>query len=291
MPRIRDSPRPLSRRAWAGPPLQTERRGHPGRRRRRWRRSAPKSRGGVWWSGRGRTCDLLSMGALRTRVRVPSPARPATSAGGRRGRRPPPPGAGTLPAAGGVPRRTRRRVSRQPGPFLEPIARRWGLDRDVARQEPEVREDVPHLDAVDGERRAVHAAPEAVVHAVFDRLDRRAAGAVLRVARVDAHPRPQRLAAAGVEVTADAPQIVADVTREAVARGDQESATTLDRGAERAGGDQGVGRAVQGRRRRGAPVARSGALARTASQQGEADQNNPHDSGAATEHSVLRTHV
>src|SRR5438034_8620167 len=70
MPRIRDSPRPASRRGWAGPPLQTERRGRPGRQRRRWRRSAPKSRGGVWWSGRARTCDLLSMGALRTRVRV-----------------------------------------------------------------------------------------------------------------------------------------------------------------------------------------------------------------------------
>src|SRR5207247_3829335 len=70
MPRIRESPRAASRGGWAGPPLQTERRGPPGRQRRRWRRSAPKSRGGVWWSGRARTCDLLSMGALRTRVRV-----------------------------------------------------------------------------------------------------------------------------------------------------------------------------------------------------------------------------
>jgi len=150
---------------------------------------------------------------------------------------------------------------------------------------------VPHLGAVDGERRAVHAAPEAVVHAVLNRFDRRAAGAVLRVARVDAHPRAHRVAAARVEVTADATQVVADVTRQAVAGGKEEGATTLDRGAERAGGDQGVGGTVQRRCSGRAPVAHRSVLARTASQQGEAEQDHPHDAGAAAEHLMLGTHV
>src|SRR5207247_1705590 len=220
----------------------------------------------------------LSMGALWTRVRAPSRARPHAAADvvcrappqGRPAGRPRPRRAVTLRAAGGVHRRPRRRVRRQLGPLLEPIARRGGLDRDVARQKPEVRNDVPHLGAVDGERRAVHAAPEAVVHAVLNRFDRRAAGAVLRVARVDAHPRAHRVAAARVEVTADATQVVADVTRQAVAGGKEEGATTLDRGAERAGGDQGGGGTVQRRWSGRATVARRGVTARHDAQPGEA---------------------
>src|SRR5204863_2911355 len=86
-------------------------------------------------------------------------------------------------------------------PAAQPVAR-WGrTDRNVARQERQVGHDVAHVGPVAGERGAVHAAPEAVVHAVLDRLDRVRPGSVLRIAREHAHPRPAR-AASGVEVAA-----------------------------------------------------------------------------------------
>ena len=94
----------------------------------------------------------------------------------------------TLRARGRKYRRAGYGVRFQGRPLLEAVRSLWGRDRDVARQEPQIRDDVAHVGAIGREGRAVHAAPEAIVHAVLDRFDRSAARAVLRVARVHPHP-------------------------------------------------------------------------------------------------------
>src|SRR2546425_9832313 len=144
----------------------------------------------------------------------------------------------TLCAGGGIHRNARRRVGRERCPLLEAIPHLLGRDRHVARQEPEVGYHVPHLDSVDRERLPVHAAPETIIDSVFDGLDRGAARAVLRVARVYAHPRAGRLAAALVEMAAHAAQAVADVARKAVPRRDEQGAAAADRSTERTGWDK-----------------------------------------------------
>src|SRR2546430_11914106 len=194
-----------------------------------------------------------------------------------------------LRAGGGIHRSARRGVGPERRPLLEAIPPLRGRDRHVERQEPEARHHVPHLDSIDRERPPVHAAPEAIVDTVFNGLDRRAARAVLRVARVYAYPRAGRLTAPLLEMAAHAAQAIAYVARQAVARRDEQGAATADRSAERAGWDEGVSGARPGdggRTRRGGR-----AFARATSQQPEADAHNPHDRGAATPHHVPETHL
>src|ERR1051325_10230465 len=98
---------------------------------------------------------------------------------------------------------------------------------------------------------AVRAAPFA------SRLDHGAACPVLRVAREYADPGAAR-AAAGIQVTAHAPQLVADVPGQALGRRDEQRATAPNRHAERTVGDEGVGRTVRRRvRGRGARAIRA----------------------------------
>src|SRR2546430_14819720 len=66
---------------------------------------------------------------------------------GRRDGRPLPIEAVTLPARGGVDRGARRRVGRECGPLLEPIARGRRRDRKGGRPGTEARHQVPHLRA------------------------------------------------------------------------------------------------------------------------------------------------
>src|SRR5256886_11907505 len=197
-----------------------------------------------------------------------------------------------LRAGGGIHRSARRGVGPERRPLLEAIPPLRGRDRHVERQEPEARHHVPHLDSIDRERPPVHAAPEAIVDTVFNGLDRRAARAVLRVARVYAYPRAGRLTAPLLEMAAHAAQAIAYVARQAVARRDEQGAATADRSAERAGWDEGVsgarpgdgGRTRRGARRGGRPVARA------TPQQPEADAHNPPDRGAATPPHAPQTH-
>src|SRR5438874_3874545 len=147
-------------------------------------------------------------------------------------------------AAGPVHPGARRRVGGEGGPSREPVGRpRWS-DGHIARQEPQVGDDVPHVGAVGRERLAVHAAPEAVVDPVRERFDCGAAGPVLRVAREHAHPGAAR-AAAGVQMTARTPQPVADVRRQALRRRHEQRATAPDGDAQRTAGNERVRRAAQ----------------------------------------------
>src|SRR5437764_590050 len=147
-------------------------------------------------------------------------------------------------AAGRIHPGARRRVGREGGPSREPVGRRRWSDGHIARQEPQVGDDVPHVGAVGRERLAVHAAPEAVVDPVRERFDCGAAGPVLRVAREHAHPGAAR-AAAGVQMTARTPQPVADVRRQALRRRHEQRATAPDGDAQRTAGNERVRRAAQ----------------------------------------------
>src|SRR5207245_3600797 len=102
------------------------------------------------------------------------------------------------------------------------------------------------------------------------------------------HPRAERLAAARVHVTARAPQAIADVVREALAGGNEQGASALDRGPEGAARDQGIGGTGQGGCRGGAAVWHRGTLTRAASQQREADQDDLHDCETVRPHAVPR---
>src|SRR5207247_7900340 len=123
-------------------------------------------------------------------------------------------------------------------------------DRYVARQEPEVRDDVTHLGAVARERRAVHAAAEAVVDPILDRFHCRAAWSILRIAGEHPHPGAA-LTTAVVQVAADAAELVSNVTGQAVTRGGQQRTTPPDRGTQRSARNERVGGSAQrGRRKR-----------------------------------------
>src|SRR5205807_3239180 len=89
-------------------------------------------------------------------------------------------------------------------------------------------DDIPHVRSRRVHRRPVHAAAEAVVHTVLDGLDRPAARAVDRIAGERADPRADGPATL-VEVAAHAPQPVADMSGEAVARGGDQRASPADR--------------------------------------------------------------
>src|SRR5438034_10861257 len=135
-------------------------------------------------------------------------------------------------------------------PLLQPRATpcRGPRDRRALREKREVREDVAHIGSSRVDRRAVHAAAKAVVHAILDGLDGTAAGAVLRITREHADPRAI-LAPPGVQMTARTAQLVAYVVREAVVR-HRENRTPSSYGCpKRASRYEGVGRAA--RRRRG----------------------------------------
>ena len=114
-------------------------------------------------------------------------------------------------------------------PLLEPRAcggrRRY---RHAARQKREIGDDVPHVRSGRIERPPVHAAAEAIIDAVLERLDDAAARTILRIPRE--HPDPRAgLAAPFVEVTGRAPQLVAHVARQAVTCRGHQRAPSPDR--------------------------------------------------------------
>src|SRR5207237_10282298 len=109
------------------------------------------------------------------------------------------------------------RVGSKRRPLLQATAGtrcRW-CDRHATRQKREVGEDVSHVGSGRIDRRAVHAAAEAVVDAVFDGLHHAAARPVLWIAREHPNPGPI-LAPALLQMTTRKAQLVTEVPRQTV---------------------------------------------------------------------------
>ena len=91
-----------------------------------------------------------------------------------------------------------------------------------AREKCEIADDVTHVAARGIEGASVQASPKTVVDPVFDEIDLAAARAILRESRVAPHPWHGAGLEAVVEVTAGAPQRVADIARQAVPGGEED---------------------------------------------------------------------